>query len=423
MSSPAIPAVLGQHVGDAAFYWQMRDDGLWSPAWGAEDILRTDRLLDAHLEGVEVSPAPASAIALALLADKPAEEHAFIATYAWLHAPDPALGSQLEAILAAEPSLARGSAAALHWAAPQLAAPVLRAWSNSDAPWLRRASLLPALRACSRDAEAALLTRALGDPDPFVLAAAVRHIGAVRRREYATNLTELGHHPHPAVAAEARDALVRLGLPGELFAPAPDLPPRQARRTLLIWATLASDAAFDTWLTDPQTPVPDQLWALAWRGDQAAVPALIDRLTIPTLTKLAAYAISHITGLDLHQPGLASDPPDDETDDPQESTEATADDSAEADADEPIENLSTVLLPELDPAAVADAAHALFRQMSPGRSFVAGHRLDTTHARHLLTAGSQPQRWQAELYLVRQAETPPSLAASTVLEERRRPID
>ncbi len=410
----AISAVLGQHVSDAAFYWQMRDDGLWSPAWDAEDILRTDRMLDAHLEGVEVSPSPAAALALALLADKPAEEHAFIATYAWLHTSDPGIGAQLEAILAADPSLTRGSTAALHWAAPHLAAPVLRAWSSSDAPWLRRASLSPALRACDPAAAAPLLSRALADPDPTVLAAAMREVGESRRREHAARLTDALLHPDPGVAAEARDALVRLGLPGEYLPPAPDLPLPRARRALLLWATHASDPAFHCWLADPRTPAAVQVWALAWRGDPAAVPALIGLLTTP-LAKLAAYALAHITGLDLRQPELTSDPLDDPSEESEDEPAADGDDG-------PIEDLDTVLLPEPAPGAVADAVRACLQRMGTGRTFVAGQRLDAGHARLLLTIGSQPQRWQAAQYLARQGE-PLRLAASTVITERRRPID
>lgn len=416
----AIMEVLGQHVSDAAFYWQMRDDGLWSPAWSAEDMLRTDRMLDAHLEGIEVSPGPAAALALALLADKPAGEHAFIATYAWLHAPDPGLGAALEAILAADPSLARGSAAALHWAAPALVAPALRRWSNSDAPSLRRACLVPSLRRCDRSAEALHLVRALGDEDPMVVATALRYIGENQRREHAAHLSEALRHPHPAVATAASGALASLGLPGVLLAPAADLPLNQARHTLLLWATLAGDVAFHAWLTAPHTPPAAQVWALTWRGDTAAVPTLIDLLTIPTLAKLAAYALSHLTGVDLNRPGLTRNPPDDEPEDAPDPQHPQPDDAQD---DAPIEDLATVLLPEPEPAAVASATRACLPLMGPGRSFVSGKRLDATHARHLLATGSQPQRWQAALYLARQGDAPSSIAASTVFAERHRPID
>ena len=50
-----IPPLVERHVGDAAFYWQQRDQSAHSPLLDWQALRHFDRLLEAHLDGIRAA--------------------------------------------------------------------------------------------------------------------------------------------------------------------------------------------------------------------------------------------------------------------------------------------------------------------------------------------------------------------------------
>ncbi len=401
---PVVQSIVGQHLEEAAFYFVRRRAGLWSPAFGHDDIVDLERLIDAHLSGLQVAGTAAIEPALRNLARWKSPDEAFVSTFVLLHAAE--LGTamaQLEQMILDNPRLADGAAEAIFWAGAGRSHRCLHRWWGCDRPELMRAAFPPLMEFTQEKAR--LAAEAIDHPDPVLRSIVLRSIGEYGLKD-CLPLVKAGLEDESAVcryeSAVAHFSLAHSGRP-EILASAikePESPshsPSNRRRWILHWAAMSLDRQFYPWaesaIEDPER-VRIAIWALAFRGELPAVELLQRLLRAGVETTLAAYALCHITGLDLDQQDLFH-----VDNDSQISPEG---DDESAVAVEPERS------PEDDGLLEPDVERALawLEEFEPAKRFNAGARYlgglsIFESAPKMLDDGTQPQRWQSALYLSR----------------------
>lgn len=357
-STPIIPPLVTRHAGDAAFYWQQHDGSAHSPLVGLPQLLEFDRLLDAHLDGLRVAGEPGWEIALAQLQRWQRTPEVFVCAVLALEHGDP--GARLAAVWAVvekNPSrMLRGLISALAWVPAEHGLGWCVHWLRDGAPiplavaawralaiWQRQPGQ-PALS--SHDALAAAIRQALPNalvsPDVHLRAAACRLLPQWDESQ----LLPLLQDTEPRVRAE-----VAMGLMQALHRNAQAADPR-ARITAAQREDLQSQAAGALWLVTheasqnlstlsglPRTQAQHRLmrwlchlglvapmghagiakllallpsrlalWFVLHHGDGHYLPWVVQCMKDPEVSRLAGWVWSALTGVNLHQRGLALPP-------------------------------------------------------------------------------------------------------------------
>ncbi|WP_263146703.1 hypothetical protein [Pseudomonas sp. RIT-PI-AD] len=316
---PILP-LLRRHVEDAAFYWEQRDRSLQSPHVDLARLQHFDRLLQAHLDGVAVAADQGWDEAWRALERWGGAGEAFVCASIGLLHPD---GTRLQAlwpVIEGHPQrLARGLVSALAWYASRpgtLPTPWIEHWMAQDkVPLLKAIALRAAaccgwprqaiaLEACRAETAALRLAgyRALALPggspaDIEVLRNGLAEADPRMRGEAACSLSLRGQELHralPVLLEAVGDAVRQLG-----EAQGVDKRPleRRARRWLL-------QAALHLPPGHPQVPglvqgLPRLLTLdfIAWHGDCAYVPLLLEAMDDPAMAQGALWALQTLTGV------------------------------------------------------------------------------------------------------------------------------
>jgi uncharacterized protein (TIGR02270 family) len=393
---PVIPAVLEQHLEDAAFCWLRRQGGLWSPLFAREHLGRVDRLLDAHLEGLRVAGTAAVAPALQNLQRWKTADEAFVSTYVLAHTHDPGALAALEQELEQTPDMTQGAAAALLWAGDDAAMPLMQRWWRSGRAALRRAAVPAAMRHPRVNRDTVILD-AQQDADEALRARAWRAVGEWRLTAHTDRLRGALDDASPRCRFEAACALSLLGdataaarIPTDLQ----HLQDSTRRRAILAWARGTDHAsfasAFNRHASDERWHR-DLIWALTFRGDLAGLAQLCHWLEFPAYARLAGYAIAHITGVDLEAAGLCRE---DEEEAPAHAHDDDADEPSDDVQSEPESHDEDEGLPEPDPERLSAWVRGSAAVSSlAGRSYVAGELLVSAQP-DAPVARTLPQLWQ-----------------------------
>ncbi|MEC8810264.1 MAG: TIGR02270 family protein [Pseudomonadota bacterium] len=123
-------------------------------------------------------------------------------------------------------------------------------------------------------------------------------------------------------------------------------------------------------------------------GDPVNIPALLRLMADPELTRLAAYAVSCITGLDLIENNMDAAPPEDFAAGPNDDPE---DENVESDPDEE--------LPWPDRDKLVQWWEHNGSTFKPGKRYQMGRQINHHHCLDVLQFGSQAQRSIAALHL------------------------
>ncbi len=385
----SVRSVLQQHIEDAAFYWLRRQDGLWKPAFKINQVMHLDQLLDAHLEGVFHGGQPAIEISLDRLQQWKTADEAFVSTYALLYCPEQNALPSLEALI--DHDSARGAAAALLWGDVFIVEGFAEEWWQREHAPLRQAAV-PLLFHRHHLSEP-WVNQAIQDPCAAVRARMYKMIGEFGLQQYLSlvmaGLKESDLH----CRFEAASALYLLGedsvdatLVRDAIAQLSDF---TQRRAVLLWASMANDIEFDTWLRS-QTHPRIILWAIAFRGKSNYLPQLCEYLKQNIEPKLTGYVISHLTGLDLNKENFWISLEDDQEEDDLESEKAYAEDDG-------------LLIPDAEKVLYWLEQHS--KNFLPTERYLQGQPLANI-AEQAYRNGYQPQRWQAAVYLARQQNKP-----------------
>jgi uncharacterized protein (TIGR02270 family) len=436
---PPIPAIVSQHVEEAAHLRHVRSVLVRAPHVKLHQLGRLDERIAAHLDGIAVAGDFGLRLCRQAL-ESPTAGPVFALAVQALESRDEATLQRLFALAAAEPAAERGLLSAFGWVpADALRGTIRDLLASGDA--LRRATGLAACAMHRVDPGAALLA-GLGAEDERLRLRALRVAGEVGRQDVLPQVeaalqlalqtgSAATSASDPASAAalfwSARSALL-LGQRGVALDALANLaegvgPHSDAAAT---WALKALDlerarAHLRHWAARSRETTPAAAMArrrLIQRcgvvGDPHVIPWLIQQMADLSVSRLAGEAFTAITGADLAGLDLERKPPEDAGDGRYGGpTEDPADDHVALDEDES--------LPWPDAARVQGWWEQHQGNFPAGQRFFLGPPPSPAHALTVLREGMQRQRtdaaqWRALLAPGEQALFP--TAAPTRRQQR-----
>ena len=402
LQRPVNTSVLQQHLEEAAFYWLRREDAIWGPAFQPADVGQIDRLVKSHLNGINLAGPAAIAPMMKNLERWNSHDEAFVATYVLLHQDSQESLSELERAIIKNPELGKGAAAAMFWAGPAINKDTLKRWWDSQETSLMR-SVLPALIAYSVQRKS-IVARAIEHESPSIRSRAIRAVGEWNLTDCRSLARSAGEDNVAECRFEAAAALYLM----EQVSPVErirdvlqELEPPKKYRALMYWAAMSTDEVFIDWLEEAladKKQCRDGLLAIAFRGDPKGFLYITEFLNRERETKMAAYALSHITGLDLDEANLfkiATEKEEPETEENVQLPEPSALGDDNSDDDPFIDGL---LEPDIDKTMSWILANA--SEFKIGQRILGGRVISDT-AKEIFDSGFQPQRWQAAAFLTR----------------------
>jgi hypothetical protein len=160
MSDTSFPilALVRRHAGDAAFYWAQHDAAAHSPRVDLDELARIDRLLAAHLDGLQVAAAEGWRIATQELDRIGGAGETFVCAWLALHSEDTAQLKDACSVAQRTPERClRGLVSALAWAGQAHAGNWLEYGLEPHAPTALNVAALRALALRPEPIEARLL--------------------------------------------------------------------------------------------------------------------------------------------------------------------------------------------------------------------------------------------------------------------------
>jgi uncharacterized protein (TIGR02270 family) len=312
LARPAIAAIMQQHLEDAAILHAARTALTAAPHVKLLHLGRFDERLAAHLDGIAVGGADASALADAAL-EFAGPNSLFVAAVGAIQDPQDLRLTRLFALVQAMPECLDGLISAFGWLDPGQLLGVVAELLKAMEPERRLVGV--AASALHRVDPGLVTARRLEDPDPAVRARALRTAGELGKRELVSAL---------AAAIVDEDATGRFWsawsavLLGDrhnaldfLKAAALSEGPLQARAFQLALQAMSTVDAQGLLRQVPSEPakIRKQIQGAGLSGDVAYVPWLIGHMADDKLARAAGEAFSTITGADLALLDLERKPP------------------------------------------------------------------------------------------------------------------
>jgi uncharacterized protein (TIGR02270 family) len=394
------PVVL-RHAEDAAFYWLQRNARQHSPLMSFNRLQHFDRLLDAHLDGLRIAGDVGWECAIKNLQRWKSAGEAFVAYVLALESGNKDRLTALWAIVEKNPDvMTKGLISALGWVEEAIALSWMNFWLPlSDRPRLQEIGLRAF--AIRRIAPAISLEDVFASTDAAVRVAVCRVIGTIGLTTYISLLTEAAHDTDIMVLEAAAIALVLIGQADKGIA--------HLWKASAHWNEIANqskgwtkDRAIERadrvaryigyasrtqndGLNDILRHLPHRqaLLALGHRGDAAAMPTIQEAMGRKDLTRLAGWAFSHITGIDLDKHRLSAPPPEPDENEDERQTPLHDPDAG---------------LPWPHPTLIATWWQMHATKYSNGKFLLYGKQVDDlTHRHDVLRHGVQAARWSAAL--------------------------
>lgn len=391
MRSP-VPAVLAQHVADAAVLRNTRSFLVRAPHVRLNQLARLDERLAAHLDGIAVAGDAGSRM-MQLALENPQSAEVFVAAVGAIEGRDPAALERLFALAEALPGSRAGLASAFGWVPAARLRGITQRLLESPGVLQRQIGLT----ACGMhgvDPGDAVLDAAFRDGSPSLRAIGLRVAAQMGRVEWLGRCVAAIDDEDPGCSAEAARAATLLGDRGRALAAlqhagltagpqqkgALDLllkigPPADTRAVI---GTLAQDA----------TMARPLIRGIGVAGDPHFLPWLVRQMSDPSLARLAGESFSAITGVDLAQEDLEDEAPPDffsgPTDDPEDEDTSMDDDNG---------------LPWPDAEKVALWLERQGHRFATGTRCWMGEVPTHAHALGVLRHGFQRQRIAAATYL------------------------
>lgn len=391
LQRPIIPAIVSQHVEDAAHLRSVRSVLVRAPHVRLLQLGRADERLLAHLDGLSVAGDAGYRMAQEAL-ETPGVGQIFVVAVLAIERRDSAQIERLLALLGALPDAPRALASAFGW----VSAPALR---GLTAPLLAAAA--PAHRwvgiaACAlhRVDPGAALAAAIEQPQPRLRALALRSAGLLGRLDLLSACLSHLADDDPACKLAAAWAAVLLGDRTDgaralmELALQPGATAREALQLTLLSANPGTARRVVRQLAAQGTELRTTIEASAWAGDVQAIPWLIKQMADDGHARVAGEAFSFLTGADLARLDLERKPPENFESGPNDDP---LDDNVALDDDES--------LPWPDVARVQAWWQAHGAGMPQGVRCFAGADADAKHCTQVLANATQRQRRAAALLL------------------------
>lgn len=384
-----IPAVVAQHVEEAAILHGVRTRLSVAPHVRLHQLARWDERIAAHLDGIAVAGEYGWRLCEESLA-RPGSGEIFAATVAAIENRNPEGFAKLLAVAEALPEGEPGMRAALHWLSPKSLRGFVRDLLMANGAFARRMGIA-ACTAHGADPGAAL-EKALADDDPALRRVAVELCARLGRTTALPSIRLLMDDRDGEVAASAAMACVLLGERGGALKRTADAargPGAQSAVALALYCkaeSLANVHSFLRELARDATARRSLLRGSGFSGDAQYLPWLLGQMEDDEVACLAGESFSLITGLDLaYLDYELRDPP-----------EKSADAVAEAEGAIPEDDS----LPWPDVVKLREWWSQNKQRFSPGQRYFMGEPLESGHCARVLREGFQRQRICAAEHLV-----------------------
>ena len=392
LRSPIVLAIVEQHAEGAALLWILRERAVARPDYLLRELIKLERRLEAHLDGLQVGGEPGWEIAKGQLVEVGGPGEVFAAAVlAFESGVEDRVRDVLE-VGTATPEAARALVSALGWLTPEQASKHFQGLLDAASTVHRRIGI--ATSAVHRRNPGPALQAALASDDPLLKARALRAVGelglANLRAVVEANLKDgdpacrFWAAWSAALLTGPKVAVDQLQCVAESGGPFRERAVRMAVRRL-------SPPDAGAWLTKLGKELGQLRTAVIGSGTLGVpeiVPWLIEQMNVPELARVAGEAFSMITGVHIAYNKLGGTKPEGFEAGP---TEDPADEDVAMDPDE---NLSWP-----DPALVAKWWSARRGDFSKGTRYLIGRPIEPEALQQVLKAGYQRQRATAALEL------------------------
>ena len=392
-SRPAIPAILDQHVEEAAILRNIRAAQVTAPHVRLFQLRRLDDRIAAHLDGLAVAGDAAMTLCEAAL-ETPGIGELFAATVRAAEAGDWACLERLIAVVLAVPESENGFISAFGWVSQHRLRGLTVEFLAAQDPFLRRVGISTCAMHGADPGDS--LAAAATDTDERLRARALRAAGECGRADLLPACVQALDDDSALCRFRAARAAVQLGDRGEALRVLADIARSDSpHRSLALWlfmmaaALPTTNALLQSFAEDAAHNMRTMLIGAGIAGDPNYIPWLIDKMDAPETARPAGEAFSLISGLDLSYLDLDRDHPIGVRTGPSEDAE---DDDIEMDPDE------SVPWPDAEKIrAWWDANGAGF---TPGVRHFMGRPVSREHCIAVLRDGFQRQRIAAANHLL-----------------------
>ncbi|GAM09399.1 hypothetical protein OR1_01677 [Geobacter sp. OR-1] len=388
MSSHILLDIVGQHAEEASFLWLLRTNATGDPRSTLSRLGQHDERVEAHIDGLRIAGDAGWDVCKQALQEGDAGE-AFAAAVLAFESNEEGRIRVVRETCDAKPDLCQGVISALGWLSWQQVEPYVDMLLGDDSlPW--RYVGLAASAAHRRD-PGRVLTDALKDADSALRARALRTAGELGHPDFLPLLKQQFEDDDEACRFWAAWSASLLGEPTSV--------------ELLI--SFAQNRCFGeravslaVRLMDQQTAI-DRLEELSQKlglvrlsvqglgaiGDPRMVPFLIELMAIPDVARVAGESLSMITGVNIADVKLETQPP-------AFSKSVDEEDLEESGTNDPDENLSWP-----NPDLIAAWWEENNGRFISGTRYLCGQPITESHLQHVLRSGYQRQRHAAALEL------------------------
>lgn len=387
-------SVFEEHADEASFLWSQREIAAIDPLYGLSDVCDLDERLSAHVDGLrlagdegfevaieamEMMDPGAAFTAMVLAAERGAEDVAKVIERA-----------------GASSSMLRGAASALGWVPLEVASPLLPSLLHHElSPELIRLGISAC--AAHRVDPGEPLALAVFSNAPRLKARALRAAGEIGRRDLLAPAREAMESDDTMVRSAGAWAAALLGDTGAasvLWRLAEGVG-KEAERAADMAARITDPKVAQGMIHDLARAARSArtvIIALAALGDPALVPLLVEIMRDPREARIAGFALTMITGVDISSGELSGRAPEGYFAGPNEDPDDD-DVAPDPDAGLPWPNVDAVVR-WWGPASTA---------LRPGSRYLLGKPLSPEHLASALHTGPQPARAAAAMELCLQS--------------------
>jgi uncharacterized protein (TIGR02270 family) len=303
--APSMPDIIEEHLSELGFLWEQRERGIVAPDWTVKDLATIEERAEAHLDGLRIAGAHAVALARPALA---AKETGLAAAAAFVML---AFGrvelehEVLQALATAPPKARDGIRLALRHADITRMSPVLIELATSSPATAARAAALDVL-AFHRLPPPKGIPMLLADPDPEVRRLVFDAAGRFGGPWSYDVLREALDGDVPALRVAALRASARMGLMGldescRQAGTRPQKPVSEALEFLGLLGNAKDLSILQNSMTRPDLAAA-ALSGMGKLGAIAAIPTILEAMTVEPLAEAATRAFSRITGAEAWVP-------------------------------------------------------------------------------------------------------------------------
>jgi uncharacterized protein (TIGR02270 family) len=312
--SRVVPVVVSQHAEMTAHLHGVRNVLVHAPHVKVEHLLRIDKRLAAHLDGLAISGERGASVCMQAL-ENPDPGVMFAVAVPTIERQDSNGLARLQALASTSAEVRSGLIAAFGWVTASALQGIVARSLSSDDPLAR----LIAVAACAlhRVDPGLASARRIMDPDPLVRARALRTAAEIGCGEVVTACEAALHDDEPNIQFWAGWSAVLLGNGGvalDALARVARTPgPHRARAFRLSLQAMKTGAArrvLQELATDSKQ-LRGLIQGAGLVGDPTYVSWLVGQMEKNETARLAGEAFSLITGLDLALLDLERKPPED----------------------------------------------------------------------------------------------------------------